>query len=1490
MDGVKVIAKGGYTYSQIKDCVTLKQYIYADVSGSKRLLLNFRNDNDERLDRLRFIVTFFDDFGTLISAKTFDAGALSVAPKAEFSVDAGIEPPKGWNDFKLTIVSAVYGNRVVFDADGDRAVRFEKKKPAYVPDRSTVSHLGKSGSAVKVKNPIKTFTIGLIALIFIVAATLANTIFLLIYKAEPEEGFIIDGVQYAFATDDKTEGADVYIYGYFGNSEELVIDGEIEGYSVIGVKDGAFRYNDKITSLKYSARCAIPKNAFYECKRLETVEISNTLAVETSAFYGCENLKSVKINNVGNIGEYAFGKCANLLSAEITSDDQDARVVIYGGAFADCRALETFKVSVWAEYRNGEKILSADTSVKELSLKNFGVADSGNAAQNRIRDLFGNTDYYSPSLKTLNIENLGGIGNDFCAGLNDLEELTVGELVSPEIGNRAFSGCGSLTKLDIPLSVTAIGKNAFKDCAISELSTARVTYFGEGAFDGCANLTSVSISSEVEDILPATFKGCESLSRVTFADGSAVKEIGDEAFSGCSLLRNINLPKDIVSIGSSAFKNCSSLEYLGELSAVTEFGESAFDGCKNLKSVNIYANLESIPKRLFAGCERMSEIVIPATVTEIGDEAFSGCKSVINFDLPENLKKLGSGVFSGCSALFGLEIPLGVTEIPDGTFKNCSSISSYVLPDNVVTVGNNAFAGCSALKKIEFGLNATEIGSGVLDNCTALEEIVIPDFGGRSYIGYLFGAANAAQNGERLPESLKKVTLTNMGSLSGTGFTDCRYIEEVILGNVTNIESGAFDNCTALSSVTLSERVSSISVSAFTNCTSLFEIINHSALSITPQSGENGYIGYRAVAVLDGETNDRVEKYQTGYYTFAYDPVGKEYYLVGHDKGSESVIDLSRKFALSDTVSANSFFVATEAFCGDESITSVVLGKVVKGVGVRAFENDTSLSSLKMSSTSVERIGDYAFYMCESLSEVYLDVTVKEIGEYAFCSCASLQTAYFYGAEYIGRFAFGDCSALSDLYLGDSIETIGECAFIGCCSIERVTLPATLSYIGERAFDEDYFLHEIYNLSSMRLTKGSSGYGCVAKYALTIHTDESDYSLSVIKYGNCTFKYDMYAGKLYLTGVTEGTETLTLGRVRLTGVYTGEYDIAPYALRNDTAIRKLVLTDGVKAVGDYAFYGSSIEEIDALNSSLETIGEYAFAQNYSLNKVYLPSSITAIDFSAFTSDYSLSEVYYYGSQAEADELALSDKFYCSVYTYTDCIHEYGDYWMFDQSGEPVRTNPYKESLVTVKQPSCEIAGEMRATCRHCGHIRYETIDPLGHDHKATETVEPTCKTEGYTRYTCERCGDTYFDYSGYADHKIDASGKCSVCGKTVLKITESNFKTDTHIKDDATYAFNVQGNVITATNFTRLTDSAFTVKPTKSTEIRLSWKLNGRSSTNYGYIEINGEKVYTTYDNYFTEISVTVKAGDSVKIGYYSGTSSYYSANVLVIQDLTLTY
>ena len=114
------------------------------------------------------------------------------------------------------------------------------------------------------------------------------------------------------------------------------------------------------------------------------------------------------------------------------------------------------------------------------------------------------------------------------------------------IGASAFIRCISLSQINIPSGLTALGGDAFAGCNSLHIRfewPETLPYVG----------TALHASGFTEVVLPDT-----------------VTTIGAHAFMGCTRLETINIPDSVTSIGDSAFYGDKSLTIHGKAGSYAE--------------------------------------------------------------------------------------------------------------------------------------------------------------------------------------------------------------------------------------------------------------------------------------------------------------------------------------------------------------------------------------------------------------------------------------------------------------------------------------------------------------------------------------------------------------------------------------------------------------------------------------------------------------------------------------------------------------------------------------------------------------------------------------------------------------------------------------------------------------------------------------------------------------------------------------------------------
>ncbi len=158
-------------------------------------------------------------------------------------------------------------------------------------------------------------------------------------------------------------------------------------------------------------------------------------------------------------------------------------------------------------------------------------------------------------------------------------------------------------------------------------TTYNTRIIAEYAFYG-SSITSINIPNSVTEIGRDAFHYCSSLTSVTIPN--SVTEIGFQTFCGCRSLTSITIPNSVTVIDSDAFCDCSSLASVTIPNSVTRIGGSAFSGCSSLTSITIPNSVTEIEQGTFFKCSSLVEIIIPSSVVKIFENSFCECYMLSN--------------------------------------------------------------------------------------------------------------------------------------------------------------------------------------------------------------------------------------------------------------------------------------------------------------------------------------------------------------------------------------------------------------------------------------------------------------------------------------------------------------------------------------------------------------------------------------------------------------------------------------------------------------------------------------------------------------------------------------------------------------------------------------------------------------------------------------------------------------------------------------------
>ena len=386
--------------------------------------------------------------------------------------------------------------------------------------------------------------------------------------------------------------------------------------------------------------------AFKNCSQLKVDLPGNIEKIGSSTFRNCKSLTEITIpKSLTDCSYNIFSGCSNLKTIKFEKGITTIPENLFSGDSDDSRFDGLEEIDIPETVTSGDSDDSWFDGLEEIDIPET-VTTIGESAFYNCKNLTTVT-----GMK--NVTEIGDWAFSYCRQLKvDLP----GNI--KKIGDGTFMNCKSLTEITIPKSLTDCGHNIFSGCSNLKtikfekgITTIPKYLFYGGSYDsyhGYASwfdgLEEIDIPETVTTIGKFAFYNCKNLTTVTGMKN--VTKIGDNAFYNCSNLKEIIIPDGVTSIGSNAFQNCTSLASVRIPDSVTSLGTYIFDGCSSLTDVTLGKGLTSIPSYMFSNCESLKNIKIPYNVATIGSYAFLNDTAFTEITIPRKTTAINSNAFS----------------------------------------------------------------------------------------------------------------------------------------------------------------------------------------------------------------------------------------------------------------------------------------------------------------------------------------------------------------------------------------------------------------------------------------------------------------------------------------------------------------------------------------------------------------------------------------------------------------------------------------------------------------------------------------------------------------------------------------------------------------------------------------------------------------------------------------------------------------------------
>ena len=706
---------------------------------------------------------------------------------------------------------------------------------------------------------------------------------------------------------------------------------------------------------------SIGNNAFQNCNQLTTIDFTeptNLKEIGDYAFAGCTYLGAVKVpDQVMKLGNYCFKDCTNMTAVNINGVGEDGNTsltTIGNGLFYNCISLS--QVVFPERVSNIDSV--HNTCYGCSSMTYLGLPNNAGSADHVFKydNVTGcnSLDTVKVPARELKLDCGCKINeksnSDIYTGTRDPKE-DYDIFSSENLGkNSAFEGDYEVSDQFCIIAYSQSKAHNYTLCAHGKENKTHYNYaFGyldsgyEGWYEKIVDGYAFCVNENNELIRFEKKDESSDGANVIIPDNIAkyhVARIATDTFQNNTAIKFLYIPASVSTIDANAFSGCTSLRTVkfDSAASVQQIGQDAFKTGVALADVD--KDKDGVPEENLCFIGDISSTSVPFTYamsTANNYNAPSAPTQYIRYcsDFPQNLqiqldvKKNANTneIESATPMLVGVPTEEQLKGNGSYSLSTYTGSSKYVRTqqqeNDIVASANSKYR--NNLSNPNTAIDLTEEEQGVID---AVYHVHVPD-GVTALKEDLFQNNTAVQS----------VILDTVTEIPDQEFDGCTGLKTFIMKE-SGAEGGevigkrAFNNCTALTEVTLPGTVSTFTEAPFAGCKELTDV---------------GFISPGGYACADGLLC--------------------------------SVDDSGNRTGVVECLESRGIKI------GASKISSSELAGIT-GIAPCAFQNCTGLREAYLDEISATLIPDYCFDGATQLYYCSLSDSVKKIGKYAFRNTA----------------------------------------------------------------------------------------------------------------------------------------------------------------------------------------------------------------------------------------------------------------------------------------------------------------------------------------------------------------------------------------------------------------------------------------------------------------------------------------------------------------------